>query len=44
MIENMTDLTAQAALRELGVRRVTFGPFLMRELAPELAELTAPWR
>ena len=32
-----------AALRELGVRRVTFGPFLQRELAPKLVGLTDPW-
>lgn len=32
-----------AALRDLGVRRVTFGPFLQRELSPRLADLVSPW-
>lgn len=31
-------------LRAMGVHRVTFGPLLQRELAPELAALVAPWR
>jgi 2-methylisocitrate lyase-like PEP mutase family enzyme len=31
-------------LRALGVHRVTFGPLLQRELAPDLAALVAPWR
>ena len=31
-------------LRAMGVHRVTFGPLLQRQLAPELAALVAPWR
>ncbi|RYB95018.1 isocitrate lyase/phosphoenolpyruvate mutase family protein [Nocardioides oleivorans] len=31
-------------LRTLGVHRVTFGPLLMKELAPDLAALVAPWK
>ena len=31
-------------LRALGVHRVTFGPLLQRELAPDLAALVAPWK
>ncbi len=31
-------------LRALGVHRVTFGPLLQKELAPDLAALVAPWR
>ena len=30
-------------LRALGVHRVTFGPMLQRELAPDLAALVTPW-
>lgn len=33
-----------ADLGELGVRRVTFGPFLQRRLTPLLADLVGPWR
>lgn len=31
-------------LRAMGVHRVTFGPKLMQDLAPDLAALVAPWR
>ena len=31
-------------LQVMGVHRVTFGPLLQKELAPELAALVAPWR
>ncbi|SEB52631.1 2-Methylisocitrate lyase, PEP mutase family [Nocardioides exalbidus] len=31
-------------LRALGVHRVTFGPLLMKELAPDLAALVAAWK
>ena len=31
-------------LKAMGVHRVTFGPLLQRELAPELAALVTPWR
>ena len=31
-------------LRAMGVHRVTFGPLLQKELAPDLAALVAPWR
>jgi 2-methylisocitrate lyase-like PEP mutase family enzyme len=31
-------------LRAMGVHRVTFGPLLQRELAPDLAALVTPWR
>jgi hypothetical protein len=31
-------------LQVMGVHRVTFGPKLMQELAPDLAALVAPWR
>ena len=31
-------------LRAMGVHRVTFGPLLQKELAPELAALVSPWR
>lgn len=31
-------------LRVMGVHRVTFGPLLQKELAPDLAALVAPWR
>lgn len=30
-------------LRAMGVHRVTFGPLLQRELAPDLAALVTPW-
>ncbi|MCY7401752.1 MAG: isocitrate lyase/phosphoenolpyruvate mutase family protein [Nocardioides sp.] len=30
-------------LRSMGVHRVTFGPLLQKELAPDLAALVAPW-
>ena len=33
-----------ADLQALGVHRVTFGPLLQRELAPEIAALVQPWR
>jgi hypothetical protein len=28
----------------MGVHRVTFGPLLQKELAPDLAALVTPWR
>ena len=28
----------------MGVHRVTFGPKLMQELAPDLTALVTPWR
>ena len=31
-------------LRAMGVHRVTFGPLLQKELAPDLAALVTPWR
>ncbi|GAA1936093.1 isocitrate lyase/PEP mutase family protein [Nocardioides hwasunensis] len=31
-------------LQVMGVHRVTFGPLLMKELAPDLTALVAPWR
>ena len=31
-------------LQVMGVHRVTFGPLLQKELAPDLAALVAPWR
>lgn len=31
-------------LQVMGVHRVTFGPLLMKELAPDLAALVTPWR
>jgi 2-methylisocitrate lyase-like PEP mutase family enzyme len=31
-------------LRAMGVHRVTFGPLLMKDLAPDLAALVTPWR
>lgn len=31
-------------IRALGVHRVTFGPLLQKELAPDLAALVAPWK
>jgi 2-methylisocitrate lyase-like PEP mutase family enzyme len=31
-------------LRAMGVHRVTFGPLLQKELAPDLAALVAPWK
>ena len=31
-------------LRAMGVHRVTFGPYLQRELAPDLAALVSTWR
>lgn len=31
-------------LQAMGVHRVTFGPLLQRELAPDLAALVEPWR
>lgn len=31
-------------LQAMGVHRVTFGPLLQKELAPDLAALVAPWR
>jgi 2-methylisocitrate lyase-like PEP mutase family enzyme len=33
-----------ADLQAMGVHRVTFGPLLQKELAPDLAALVAPWR
>ena len=31
-------------LQVMGVHRVTFGPLLQKELAPDLAALVAPWK
>ena len=31
-------------LQVMGVHRVTFGPKLMQELAPDLTALVTPWR
>lgn len=31
-------------LQVMGVHRVTFGPLLQKQLAPDLAALVAPWK
>ncbi|WP_018157998.1 isocitrate lyase/PEP mutase family protein [Demetria terragena] len=47
VIADPVDGSAAGSLQDLGamgVRRVTFGPLLMKQLAPRLTDLVRPWR